>query len=427
MLSFRHDFDPRSSFRAALTYRHSYGFLFGDAQNALGPTADPCITDDQGNTTCSSTSDVGRTANHFSGNAEQLLRLGERNVLKIGGQVDQLFGSTDYTSYTRNDSLQGPDPALTVQGTDTSRATTGGLYVQDRATLGHFIVNAGLRLDFQQVTFLGAAERATQVGVGPRLGVAYAVSEATVAHAFAGLLWQPPPVLDVPAAARILGLVAPDQVINYDLLPEKDRYAEVGIESRVVPALTLKLNIWGRLSSDQLDDVGVGSTNLVSPYNFRDGRAGGVEGGAVLVLGSRFTAFANVSLEQAQGRGIETARYLFPPDALAKNDWQILDHVQTWTANAGATVKDGYTRLSSLIEYGSGLRTGANNNQHVPDHVRVDASLSHQFFDAPSRPSIAVDVVNLFDAHYPYRIANGFNGSHWAPGRGVFLRVASEF
>ena len=53
-----------------------------------------------------------------------------------------------------------------------------------------------------------------------------------------------------------------------------------------------------------------------------------------------------------------------------------LDHVQVWTANAGATVKDGRTRLSTLVEYGSGLRTGTNNNQHVPDHVRVDASLS---------------------------------------------------
>ena len=40
-------------------------------------------------------------------NAEQLLRLGENNVLKIGGQVDQLFGSTDYTSYTRNDVQPG--------------------------------------------------------------------------------------------------------------------------------------------------------------------------------------------------------------------------------------------------------------------------------------------------------------------------------
>ena len=51
LLSFRHDFNPRTSFSAALTYRHSYGLLFGDAQHALGPTADPCLTDAQGNTT----------------------------------------------------------------------------------------------------------------------------------------------------------------------------------------------------------------------------------------------------------------------------------------------------------------------------------------------------------------------------------------
>jgi outer membrane cobalamin receptor len=427
LLSFRDDFTPRSSFRAAITYRRSYGFISGDAAHALGPTADPCLTDAQGNTTCSSTSDVGRTADHLGLNAEQLLRLGEHNVLKVGGQLDQLFGSTDYTSYTRSDSLQGPDPALTVHGTDTSRATTGGIYAQDRATFGRLVVNGGVRLDFQHVTFVGTPDQATQVGVGPRLGIAYAINDTTIAHAYAGLLWQPPPVLDAPAAARILGLLPAGQTIAYDLRPEKDRYAEAGIESRVIPALTLKLNAWGRLSSDQLDDVGVGSTNLVSPYNFRDGRAAGVEGGAVLVLGSHFNAFGNASLERAEGRGIETAQYLFSPDALASNNWQTLDHVQTWTANAGATVKDGRTRLSTLLEYGSGLRTGANNSQHVPGHVLVNVTLAHQFFEAPTRPTVAFDVVNLFDAHYAYRLANGFNGSHWAPGRGVFIRVTSEF
>jgi outer membrane receptor protein involved in Fe transport len=36
-------------------------------------------------------------------------------------------------------------------------------------------------------------------------------------------------------------------------------------------------------------------------------------------------------------------------------------------------------------------------------------------------------VINLFDARYAYRIANGFNGSHWAPGRSVFLRASATF
>lgn len=426
LLSFRHDFDPRSSLRIAATYRHSHGFLFGDPQHALGPTADPCTTDSAGNTTCSTASDVGRAADHLGLDAEQLWRLGEDNVVKVGTQIDQLYGNTTYTSYTRSDTLQAPNPALTVSGRDTSRAITAGFYAQDHLTAGPLVVNAGFRLDVQHVTFLGSPSQAVNVGYGPRLGLAWSFGKATVVHAYGGLLWQPPAVLDAPAAARILGLVPANGSIPYDLKPERDRYAELGIESRVLPDLSLKLTAWGRLSSDQLDDVGVGSTNLVSPYNFREGRAAGLEAGAVAVLGSRLDAFANGTLEQAQGRGIETARYLFTAAELANSDWQILDHVQRWTANAGATLKDGHSRLSGLVEYGSGLRTGNNNNETVPGHVRMDLTLSHEFSDAPSKPTLAFDVYNVFDAHYEYRIANGFNGSHWAPGRSVYLRLITQ-
>ena len=44
-----------------------------------------------------------------------------------------------------------------------------------------------------------------------------------------------------------------------------------------------------------------------------------------------------------------------------------------------------------------------------------------------STPTLAFDIINLFDAHYPYRIANGFNGSHWAPERSVYLRLTTNF
>jgi hypothetical protein len=427
LLSVRHDFDPRASLRVALSYRHSYGFLFGDALRSLGPTQDPCSTDAAGSTTCATASDVARTADHLVGYAEQLWRVGEDHVVKVGGQVDQLFATSDYTAYTRSDALQGPDPALTVRGTDASHATTGGVYLEDRATFGPLVVTGGVRLDFQRVSFVGNPETAFDVGFGPRLGIAYSVSSDTVVHAFAGLLWQPPPVLDAPAAARILGLVPPGTAIGYDLKPEKDRYAEVGIESRVIPELTLKLIGWGKLTDHQLDDVGVGSTNLISPYNFRDGRAGGIEASAILVLGRRFQAFANGTLQKAMGRLIESAQYLFGPEDLANDGWQFLDHDQRWKASAGATFKESGWRLSSLFEYGSGLRTGPGNNQHVPGHVRVDLGAGYEFRGLPTRPAVAVDLVNLFDARYAYRINNGFNGSHWAPGRSIFARVSASF
>jgi hypothetical protein len=49
------------------------------------------------------------------------------------------------------------------------------------------------------------------------------------------------------------------------------------------------------------------------------------------------------------------------------------------------------------------------------------------FLNFAPRPTLAIDVVNLFDAQYAYRIANGFNGSHWAPGRSVYVRGSVNF
>ena len=99
-----------------------------------------------------------------------------------------------------------------------------------------------------------------------------------MAHAFFGLLWVPPSVTDAAAGARLTpGAVQPGQPIPYDLRPEKDRYAEVGLKARVVPALTLGLTLWGKLSTDQLDETEIGNTGITTPYNFSEGRAGGIE------------------------------------------------------------------------------------------------------------------------------------------------------
>ncbi len=59
--------------------------------------------------------------------------------------------------------------------------------------------------------------------------------------------------------------------------------------------------------------------------------------------------------------------------------------------------------------------------------LKADLSLQHQFFEAAGKPTVGIDVVNLFDARYAYRIANGFNGSHYAPGRSVFVRIGAAF
>lgn len=423
--SYRHDFDAARSLRVAGYVRHSTAKFFGDPQHALGPTQEQCPEGSVDRLDCPAASNVNRRADHAGLVADYLQRLGDQHTLKFGFSLDQLWGRTAYDAYARNFvAEQPPDFSRLAQGADEPTATTGGAYAQDRFTLGKLTLTGGIRFDVQSASIGAGSERRTDVGVSPRLGAAWAFTPDVVAHAFFGLLWIPPSVSDVAAGARLKGNLPPGQPVPYEVLPEKDRYAEVGVRARLVPALTLGLTLWGRLSTDQLDETEVGNTGITTPYNFAEGRAAGIEATVDWVITQKLTAFGNVSFGTAQGKGISTATYLFDQADLDNQSWQTLDHAQTWTANAGASYRDGPTLVSALVAYGSGLRTGANNDSHVPGWVRVDLTLAHDFLNLPLRPTLAIDVMNLFDAQYAYRLFNGFNGSHWAPGRSVYLRAS---
>ena len=338
-------------------------------------------------------------------------------------QLDGLAGSTDYALYVRDDANGGGiDPTQGGRGTDRTSAIASGLYVEDRWDHGRLALQSGVRVDELHVALASGSN--DQAGVSPRLGASFAFRPDLIGHAFVGVLWQPPAPLDAANAARVLGVVPAGQQVPYDIKAETDLYAEVGLQWRVVHALRLGAVGWGRYAWNQLDDTAIGATNLIANYNFDRGRAIGVEGTAELSLNYLVSAFANVSWEIAQGQGIASAKYLFTPDQVADGAWQTLDHAQTLTANLGVTLHEGHASFTALAAYGSGLRTGPSNDQTVPQHVRVDATLQYAFHEIPLHPTVALDVINLFDARYAYRIANGFVGSSWAAPRSVFLRVA---
>jgi outer membrane receptor for ferrienterochelin and colicin len=403
--------DDHGQIFVAPIYKLSRGILLGDAAHALGPLSDPGTT----------ASDVTRTAQHAGGILAYSLPHGG-HLFKAGAQLDFLHGTTDFTSYARAD-MGGIDPSMTASGHDNTDALSTGIYAQDHWTSGAFALDAGLRLD-QLHVILKDGTTNDSAGVSPRLGTSYKLAKDVVAHAFTGVLWQPPAPLDAANAARALGVVAPDQPIAYDLKPETDVFAEVGVQARVANPLRAGLVAWGRYAWNQLDDTAIGSTSLLSNYNFERGRAGGLEGSLDLRVGPWLTAFANGTYGFAQGQGISSAKYLFDAATLADQSWQTLDHAQTWTANAGASVRQDRFALVSALAYGSGLRTGASNASHVPGHVRVDQSLQYTFESHGYDVRVAADVINVFDAHYAYRIANGFVGSSYGAPREVFLTLA---
>ncbi len=407
-LAFTHKLD-NGQFLLAPIYKLSRGVLYGDAAHALGPTSDPDAV----------ASDVNRLAHHVGAIGAYTLKSGS-HLVKAGAGVDLLHGLTTFTSYGRSPA-GGVDAAMTVNGTDDTNAVTSGAYVQDHISLGKLALDVGIRVDEQHVILEGS-KTDDQAGVSPRLGASYAFTKETTVHLFTGVNWQPPAPLDATNAARALGINTSSEA--YDLKAETDLYAEGGIATRLVNQLRGGLTAWGRYAYNQLDDVAIGSTSLISNYNFDRGRAGGLEASLDMRVGPWLSGFANASYGIAEGQGISSAKFLFDAEALADHSWQTLDHAQTLTANGGATVRDGRFVITGLVAYGSGLRTGPSNNEHVPGHVRGDISMSYTFVPHAYPIKVGMDVINVADARYAYRIGNGFVGSSYGAPRTVFLTLS---
>ena len=414
IVSYRHH-GPRGDWLAALIVRDSQGDLSCDPARSLGATADP-------GTICS---DIQHRAQSYSGLLHFSRGIGAHNFVKAGIQLGDEESTIGYTQYTRDDDSPsgGVDAAQTITGRDRTRVLTLGPFVEDRFTWGALTILAGLRYDLQAI-FVPGQKTLTFDTPSGRLGAQYGLSRYVRLHAFVGYLWMPPS-LDAPTAARALGLVPPGQPLVLDVRPEETWSAEVGITVKPRAWLEAELTAWGRLMKHPLDDEEIGNTDLKAEYNYHDGRAAGLELGIRTAPAWWLTAFGNLSLEVVEGEGISTAKYLFTPEQLNFTGYQAFDHEQRLTGNLGLDVHDrpGRTHLDILVQYGSGLRTGPTNNLTLPEHATVDVSLRHTF-DIFGQPEAAVDILNLFDELWAYRIGNAsVVGSAYAPLRRVSARL----
>jgi outer membrane cobalamin receptor len=401
--------------------RSSYGNLDCDPASSLGATADP-------GSTCSS---VTRQLLHEGQTATYAWRVGEEQSWKAGVVLDDAQSRVDYTQFSRDDAAPsgGANPALTVAGRDDTNILGAGAFLQDEITLGRLKLFPGLRADVQNAIFNETNQpNLLQAGPSVRFGASSALTRELVLHAFVGYLWQPPNAVDAAVAARVLVPSLAGQAVPADVKPETDEYGEIGVAYRIPRRLAATLTAYGRYSQDQLDMLTVGSTNLFENYNYAKGRAVGAELAVRATANPYLQGFGNLSWNIAQGQGVDSARYLFTPAALAYQGWQILDHVQMWTANAGVDLHEASERshLAVTVQYGSGLRTGALNNQTVPGHATFNLTLRHRF-DIPLHPEVAVDIFNALDAVYAIRIANGFVGSAYGPLRQVDVRLTLPF
>lgn len=397
--------------------RSSYGDLNCDPAGSLGATADP-------GSVCSN---VQRSLVHEGESATYAWMVGTEQRWKAGLVLDNAQSAVDYTQFTRDDasSTGGPNPALTLSGRDDTSILQGGAFLQDEVTLGNLKLFPGVRADLQNAFFGARQPNLLLAGPSARFGFSYALTEAMSLHGFAGYLWQPPSAVDAAVAARVLHIPGTRPV---DVQAERDESAELGLEYKVPRRFEANLTGYVRDSQDTLDVVTVGSTNLFEDYNYKRGRAWGTELSIRAVANKYLQGFGNGSWNVGQGQGIESETYLFAKSQVTYPGWQTLDHVQAWTANVGVDLHDESEKshLSVLFQYGSGLRTGPDNNETVPGHSTWNLTLRHRF-DFLLHPEVAVDVFNALDAVYAIRIGNGFVGSAYGPLRQVNGRLTIPF
>jgi len=414
--------EATTALTASIAWRHASGAFTADAGRALGPGQASCSD------SCATASDVSRDVDRLTGFFELDRAVSESHKLKLGAQIDQTFSRAGFAQYIRSDALDGPDPSQTLQGTQSSHSTGAALFAVDQMTFGRLRIDAGLRLEGFSASVDGVASPPATFNLGPRIGSSYAVSDDLVIHAAAGVYWTPPSVFEPLIALGAQGL-ATGSSPAFDLTPETMESGEIGIAWRPLTSLSIAATGWGRLVQNQLDDDEGGITSLLVPYqySYRRGWGAGLDSQIVFRPIARLRLFANALLQHAVASQIVEGAFQFSADELSDTSWQILDHVQTATANIGAAFKDGATEASVLGSYGSGLRTGPANNETVPGHFRVDIGLSHHIDNVPGHPSLAIDVVNLFDTRYAIRLGNDQNPSHWGPARSVVARVGASF
>jgi outer membrane receptor protein involved in Fe transport len=316
-----------------------------------------------------------------------------------------------------------------------SSAKTGwllGTYLQDEWKItNQLTLNAGLRFD-QMVQYVDANQ------FSPRISLTWKPSDDTTFHAGYARNFTPPQ--QVIAAPTNIALVSnppntqtPAVTANDPVLPERSNVFDIGVVQKIhaIDGLEVGLDAYYKIARDLLDDGQFGQAYVLNGFNYERGTNEGVELKATYTNGN-FRAYGNLAWATQIGTNIVSNQFLFSPDELAyiANHYIFTDHAQQLTASAGASYLWDGTRFSASMIYGSGLRSGFANTDHLPSYTQVNLGISHDFnIVAPNKPTtLRFDIVNLFDTIYEIRDGSGIGvfAPQFGPRRGFFVGITQK-
>jgi outer membrane receptor protein involved in Fe transport len=326
-------------------------------------------------------------------------------------------------------------PPFTVFDSSSKTGWLIGTYLQDEWRItNQLTLNAGLRFD-QMYQYVDANQ------LSPRLSLTWKPYEGTTFHAGYARNFTPPQ--QVIAAPTNLALVTPPTApantqtpgvpLSSPVLPERSHVFDVGVVQKIYPIPGLEVGIDGyyKIARDLLDDGQFGAAYVLNGFNYDSGVNMGLELKSTYTNGN-FRAYGNLAWAKQIATNIVSNQFLFSQDELSyiATHYVYTDHAQVLTASAGASYLWNGTRFSASMIYGSGLRSGFANTDHLPSYTQVNVGLSHDFnWVAANKPTtLRFDVVNLFDSIYEIRDGSGIGvfAPQFGPRRGFYFGISQK-
>jgi outer membrane receptor protein involved in Fe transport len=313
-----------------------------------------------------------------------------------------------------------------------------GLYLQDEwAITDHLTLNFGTRFDV-----VDAFTHENQVS--PRVNLVWKPDDDTTVHAGYARDFTPPPqeLVSTTSVTKFLGTTkAPSVLENGPVRAEREHYFDIGALRTIIPGLSLGLDAYYKMKRNLIDEGQFGESLVFSPFNYRYGRAYGVEATGSYHNGP-FGAYANVSYGEEKGKDIVSSQFFFGPDELAyiHNHAIYTDHDQAWTISGGASFAFsdplGQLRTSLDLIFGSGLRRSPDdalepNGEKLPSYTQVNLGVAQDIEStgALSGATVRFDIVNLFDESYEIRDGTGVGvgAPQFGPRRAFYAGISKNF
>src|ERR1035437_2332166 len=355
-------------------------------------------------------------------------KLNDSHTLRAGFTIDG--ESTQNSNISTVLPLVGGVPVdmpFSVTDKNSKLGRIAGVYVQDEwKVTNQLTVNLGLRFD-QMWQYVDANQ------LSPRFNVVYKPLDGTTLHAgYARYFTPPPQAIAAPAnIAPFANTTAqPDTFQQSPVLPERAHYFDAGIVQRITPQLEVGLDAYCKISRDLLDDGQFGAALILSGFNYEKAYNSGVELSATYKDGN-FSAYGNLAWARQVATNIISNQYLFGADELAyiASNYINTDHAQQWTGSAGASSLWHDTRVSASMVYGSGLRSGFANTDHVAPYATANIGISREIAVPDGKPvTVRFDVVNVFDTIYELRDGSGIRvfAPQFGERRGYFVGISKK-